>query len=299
MGKNNRKGRIAIILGFAFILVMVSQGIPGGKKLRVVTESADVFLKPDTQSLVVETLKQGDVLTLSSSRKFRNLFNYVYFNSTESGCVKSGYVLESTVEKLFQVTKSVVLISGESQETSSLLENSIGLLPDNGWEMRRMDVIAGFGPPLIEEQASGRDILMYKKPLMGLDCSIAYTFWGGKLDQVKYTFKDDFQDLNQHITEYDRIRKSLVLEYGNAVDDNVVWHNEQLKSSEAHWGRAVSMGHLEYSSRWAVSDSEIQLLLTGKNQSVILQIKCLKQQNSFGGGEGDIIDSLSQSATWR
>ena len=298
MGKNNRKGKIRVILGFAFILVLVSQGFPGEKKLRVVTECADVFLKPDTQSLVVETLKQGDILTLSSSRKFRNLFNYVYFNSTESGCVKSGYVLESTVEKLFQVTKSVVLISGETQETSLLLENSIGLLPDNGWGMRTMDVIAGFGPPLVEEQAFGRDVLMYKKPFMGLDCSIVYTFFEGKLDQVKYTFKGDFQDLNRHITEYDRIRKTLVREYGNTVDDHVVWHNEQLKSSAVYWGRAVSMGHLEYSSRWAVSDSEIQLLLTGKNQSVTLQIKCLKQQTSFGGGEGDI-DSLSQSATRR
>jgi len=295
MGKKNQRWGIRFILGVGFILILVFQGFSNGKKLRVVTESANVFLKPDTQSMVVETVKQGDILTLSSSRKFRNLFNYVYFNSQESGCMKSGYVLDYAVEKMFQATKSAVLITSKSPAVPHQPETSARLLPDNGWGMGPKDIISVFGSPLVEEKALGRDILMYRKRVMGLDCSVVYTFYQGKLDQAKYSFKENYQDLNQHIMEYNRIQKALVQAYGNAADDKVVWHNEQLRPSAAYWGRAVSMGHLEYTSRWNTSDSNIQLLLTGDNKSVALQIKCLKQESSFGGKKADI-DSFSQSS---
>lgn len=298
MGDKKHRWGFRGVLGAAFILALAFQGLSSGKKLRVITESADIFLQPDTQSMVVETLKKGDILTLSSSRKFRNLFDYVYFHSPGSGCVKSGYVLDTAVERLFQATKSVVLSGGVIRNSTPMPEASVQLLPGKGWGMGTKEAIASLGPPLVQEEAFGEDLLMYRKRFLGLDCVMTYSFHGEKLVRAKFTFKNDFQDLNQHINEYTRIQTSLAQMYGKAADDQIVWHNEELRPSAMQWGRAVSMGHLEYSSRWMAPDSEIRLMLTGKDQVVVLQIICLKQDSSFGGKKVDI-DFLSQAPTQR
>ena len=104
-----------------------------GKKLIVVADQAQIYLEPDQKSQVIATLKKGDILTLSSERKFRRVYNYVYFTSQNTGCTKSGYILESLVDKLFNVTK-VITIQGDATTHTKVLHSKV-YLEDTQWGM--------------------------------------------------------------------------------------------------------------------------------------------------------------------
>jgi len=82
------------------ILSVTSSSAP--KKLQVTSENADIYLTADKKSAVIETVKKDTILTSASPRKFKKIWNYVYFISQKSGKTKSGYVKDTDVKKLFR-----------------------------------------------------------------------------------------------------------------------------------------------------------------------------------------------------
>ena len=127
-----------LITGIIFmsVLVLLTQSVfstSSGKKLIVVANKAPVYLEPDQKSTVIATLDKGSILTLSSDRKFRRIFNYVYFTSQKTGCTKSGYIHDSYVDKLFSVTK-VITIQGRSKSTKNVVHSDL-YLDKSLWSM--------------------------------------------------------------------------------------------------------------------------------------------------------------------
>jgi len=83
------------------------------KKVRVIVDEASVYLEANSKSCVIENLKKGTEATLGSIRLFRKCWNYIYFASEKTGRIKSGYILESSVEKLFNHVKVINLQTEE------------------------------------------------------------------------------------------------------------------------------------------------------------------------------------------
>ena len=134
---------------FMFVLLLVTQSvfsISSGKKLIVVANKAPIYLEPDQKSTVIATLDKGAILTLSSDRKFRRIFNYVYFTSQKTGCTKSGYIHDSYVDKLFSVTK-VITIQGQSQNTKNVIKSDL-FLDQSLWSMSSAQLRSFKGEPL-------------------------------------------------------------------------------------------------------------------------------------------------------
>lgn len=97
--------RRIVVLMLIFFCVQTVSLYSEKKQLEVVTDEASIYLEPTAKSFVIETLQKGAVLTLASVRKFRRCWNYIYFTSEKSGCMKSGYVLDSTIKKLYKDVK--------------------------------------------------------------------------------------------------------------------------------------------------------------------------------------------------
>lgn len=89
---------------FLFFFLGVNFNSFGGasKKYEVSSDKANIHLKPDKQSSVIETLEKGAVLTCETPRKFRRCWNYVYFKSKKSGKTKSGYINDADIKKLYK-----------------------------------------------------------------------------------------------------------------------------------------------------------------------------------------------------
>lgn len=99
---------IFIISGF--VLFFLSGTISAlSLKYRVTTEKANIYLEPSDSSPVIEVLDKDTVLISASSRKFKKVWNYVYFKTKDSRKTKAGYINNDAIKKIKTTTKAITI----------------------------------------------------------------------------------------------------------------------------------------------------------------------------------------------
>jgi hypothetical protein len=265
---NQSKKILGLLILFLFISGISSSTLYSfSRKLKVIVDKASVHLDPDKKSSLVALLDKGTLLTLGSERKFRKNWNYVYFTSEKSGRTKSGYVLDSSVEKLFEVTKKST-IQREGGEVRAEKTN----FRDTRWGMNKAQVVRIEGSTDHHENSGGLDIIQYPHKILDMDCMIGYVFAYNKLAKAKYSFLAKYKDKNQYIHSYEKIRDALIHKYEKPKTDKVLWNDKQYKDDRSNWGLALSLGQLEFSSLWKDSETEIQLRAYGGRNRVFLVV---------------------------
>jgi hypothetical protein len=271
---DDMKRRYRRIGGWVFLifcLVSFSSTIfSAGKKLIVVADQAQIYLEPDQRSPVIATLRKGDILTLSSERKFRRIFNYVYFTSQNTGCTKSGYVLDSLVDRLFNVTK-VITIQGNSTKNTKVIRSKV-YLEGAEWGMSVNQLKRIEGKPVHTGESQGYVIIGYQDKILERDCLIGYYFSENRLRGAKLSFLEQHANKNQNIADFKRIKELLVQKYGRPVEDKISWEDVTHKEDIAEWGNAISLGHLEYLSKWSTRHTEVLLHLFGEEDEISLEV---------------------------
>ncbi|NOR11796.1 MAG: hypothetical protein GQ545_00925 [Candidatus Aminicenantes bacterium] len=268
---NRRHGRIWGFVCLIFCLISFSSLIfSAGKKLIVVADKAQIYLEPDQKSRVIETLNKGDILTLSSERKFRRIFNYVYFTSQNTGCTKSGYILESLVDKLFSVTK-VITIQGDSTKNTKIIRSKV-FLDATEWGMSSNQLKRIEGQPAHLGESQGYQIIGYQKEILERDCLIGFYFSNDRLKGAKLSFLEQHTNKNQNIADFKRIKDLMVQKYGRPIEDKISWEDVTHKENISEWGNAIGMGHLEYVSRWSTRKTEVLLRLFGGEDEISLEV---------------------------
>lgn len=268
---NRRHGRIWGFVCLIFCLISFSSLIfSAGKKLIVVANKAQIYLEPDQKSRVIEILNKGDILTLSSERKFRRIFNYVYFTSQNTGCTKSGYILESLVDKLFNVTK-VITIQGDSTKNTKIIRSKV-FLDATEWGMSSNQLKRIEGQPAHLGESQGYQIIGYQKEILERDCLIGFYFSNDRLKGAKLSFLEQHTNKNQNIADFKRIKDLLVQKYGRPIKDKISWEDITHKENISEWGNAIGMGHLEYVSKWSTRKTEVLLRLFGGEDEISLEV---------------------------
>ncbi len=262
---------IGLSILFLFVLSL-HQGrlYSSSRKLKIIVDKAAVHLDPDKRSTVVAMLDKGTLVSLGSERKFRKNWNYVYFTSEKSGRTKSGYILDSLVEKLFEVTKKST-IQREGDESGNRA-NSKKNFRNTRWGMNKAQVVRIEGSPIQRENSGGLDIIQYPQKILNMDCMIGYVFAYNKLAKAKYSFFANYEDKNQYIHSYEKIRDILARKYGKSEAEKVLWQDKQYQDDRLNWGLALSLGHLEFSSLWKDSETEIQLRVYGERNRIFLVV---------------------------
>lgn len=267
------KTRRIVWISFMMGLILCSQSgllFSFNKKVRVIADNANIYLDPNKNSTIIATLDKGAILTLGSSRKFRRIWNYVYFTSKISGLTKSGYIINSLIEKLFRVTK-VITIKGEVDEPQKKVGPKTHFR-NTSWGMSRKKVLELQGNPIHQKKSQGLYIIEYQEKVMDMDCFIGYIFAENRLAGAEYSFLEQHRGKNQHINDYKRIKGLLIQKYGRPDKENATWRNTLYKGDVSQWGYAISLGHLEYSTQWINYETEILLRLSGGNDEISLKV---------------------------
>ena len=180
MGLNKKHVLLqALVVGLVLFVLSLSVASPSAKRLEVRSDQAEIHLKPDINSPVIEVLERGKIVTLASSRTFKRQWSYIYFTSNETGTSKSGYVQDSAVSKLFQVTKVNTISNPKVKRkvsravSSPMVEVSWGMKPDRILEVE--------GNPQLSGQRDGWRVLEYHRRVLGMLCHIHYFFSGNRL----------------------------------------------------------------------------------------------------------------------
>lgn len=258
---------VLVVSLFLFFLSL-SMVFPASKKLEVKTDQADIHLKPDINSPVIATLEEGEVITLASSRTFKRRWNYVYFTSYDTGTSKSGYIQSSLVSKLFKVTKVNSIASSNRKRKTARAEMSS--MKKVSWGMRSDRILEFEGDPQISEQRNGWKVLEYHRKVQGMLCHIHYFFSGNRLVRTEYVFPEKYTQKKMHIDDYRKIKTILMQDYGKPVEDSTFWYDPLYRNDPSSWGDAVSLGHLEYRSRWLIPKTRVSLNLSGQSEQISL-----------------------------
>ena len=268
---NQAKRIFGITLFFVFMLSLHSGILHSySRKLKIIVDKASVHLDPDKKSSIVAKLDRGTLVSLGSERKFRKNWNYVYFTSEKSGRTKSGYIQDSLVEKLFEVTKKSTIqregaASGSQAEYKKNFRNT-------RWGMNRAQVVRIEGSPDYHENSGGLDIIQYPQKVLNMDCMIGYVFAHNKLAKAKYSFIARFENKNQYISSYNKIKDILIQKYGRPEADRILWQDKYYQNNRSNWGLAISLGHLEFNTVWRDSETEIQFRAYGGNGRIFLVV---------------------------
>lgn len=97
--------RKTILILFWITLLLSMPLLSQQKKLRVVDEKASIYLEPDRDSAVAETVEKGTILTLLSKDRIKESWYYVSFRSEDKYATISGFVHASAVEEISENVK--------------------------------------------------------------------------------------------------------------------------------------------------------------------------------------------------
>ena len=128
----------------------------------------------------------------------------------------------------------------------------------------------------MEEVKSSEDIspskekdnnIVYKEQFNSIPSTLGYIFVDGKLVKAAYLFNERYQNPDDYIVTYERIKGLLINDYDPPTLDEVKWIDEDKTDST----------EVSYKSEWIVENTLIELVLDGVSsrcrQGVIFQSK--------------------------
>ncbi len=268
-----------LLAGSFFACLSATSALIYEKKVRVAADYAHVYLQPDTESAVIGTVEKGEILSLLYGGKMKRTWYHVCFKSEKTGATKSGYVLDSEVELLFDSLRSVTIQEGRN---ASRVEYPPRSFDEMHWGLTKKEVVEAEGKPAEQTKAGGDDVLVYKQQLIDLDCDIEYRFTTNKLYQTQFYFAVDPGDGNACLDDYRNIKDALAQKFGKPLEEKMVWRDNTYREDFSAWGTAVGLGQLELRSRWLTAGSEITARLAGQSQgaSIIVLFTGLQSRDA-------------------
>ncbi len=112
----------------------------------------------------------------------------------------------------------------------------------------------------------------YKATVASLDSYLFYEFVENKLASSGYMFLVEHSNKNRYIDDFHKLKTLLIKKYGEPAFNIIHWDNDLYKDSKQDYGLAVSIGHLEYLTRWETDKTTIRLDLYGDNYDIYLSL---------------------------
>jgi hypothetical protein len=263
---SRRTELMALALLIAAFLALPASG--NGKKLQVILDKAVVRLDPSEGSPAVETLSRGAILSLASAVKTKINWFYVYFTSMQSGNMRSGYIHESCVRKLFPSLRVIQITSGDEILNPAEIDLESPYKPNMEWGTTKEELVRLEGRPQVQDASEELEILTYRREILKKKCQVEYLFDGDSLVQIRFRLLENYADKNRYIEDYRKLRQYLTATVGMPRSDRTVWQDHFYENQNDCWGIALSQGHVEFLSEWVVRDTEVRLTLAGANNRV-------------------------------
>jgi hypothetical protein len=261
MTKPCRRGIGGLLLTLAFLVGLSAPDLAGfEKKLRVAADYAHVYLQPDESSPVVDTVGRGVVLSLLYGGKMKKAWYYICFKSEKSGNTKSGYILDSEVELLYDPLLTITI----QEEMEGLrIQYPPRNFDEMSWGITKKQVVESEGKPTWQTKARGGDVLLYAQKVINYDCDVEYCFAANRLQQTKFNFTGESRDQDACLDDYRKVKDALIRKFGKPLEESMDWRDSSLREDFASWATAVGLGQLELSSRWVTPKTEITARLAG------------------------------------
>ncbi|MCK8823978.1 hypothetical protein [Fuchsiella alkaliacetigena] len=157
------------------------------------------------------------------------------------------------------------------------------------WEMTLEEVLENEEAELLAEE---NEVLVYETEVAGLPTTLIYFFYENQLAAAEYRFNNNYTNPNNYIDDYSKLVNLLSEKYGPPTEDKTVWHNNLFENEPPSHGLAISLGHLEFWSKWATNDVEITSRLNGRNYNINFKISYQSTDFENASTEENYLDHL-------
>ncbi|MGZ5944118.1 MAG: hypothetical protein ACXWN8_17085, partial [Isosphaeraceae bacterium] len=141
--------------------------------------------------------------------------------------------------------------------------------------MDRAQVVAIEAKQPSQVRESGSEIVLrYESArLAGLDCRVVYILAKDKLVRAKYVFQREHAEKNDFLADFTMVDAFLTGTLERPTEQRVLWRNDAYKTEPQHYGVAVSLGQLLYSTQWKGMRTVVTHALTGENGAITHEIE--------------------------
>lgn len=141
------------------------------------------------------------------------------------------------------------------------------------WGMSRDEVKSiESGTPISDNE----NVLLYEQDYLGIPAQMGYVFKDDKLVKAAYLLRENHDNPDEYIATYEKMKSSLINEFGPPSLDEIKWLNDSEMSDTAS-GEDVCTGNVIYKSEWVELDTMILILLEGADnkcrQGVVFESK--------------------------
>ncbi len=124
--------------------------------------------------------------------------------------------------------------------------------------------------------SDNENVVLYQETFLNMPTKMGYVFKDGKLIKGAYLFEESFENPDDYILSYEKIKNSMISDLGPPSLDEIKWVDEGLSQQEVS-GTEVCEGKVIYKSEWVEGDTFVTLLLEGANdkcrQGIVFESK--------------------------
>ncbi len=268
--EQTRKILIYSIIIFILTGMFAFNSFAKEKKLVANRNGVKIHLEPDVRSDVIAVLEAGTELMLASDRKFKKAWNYVYFPSKKTAAMRSGYIHDNGITRLYKNTTVVTL--EEKGRTRS--EKDQIHFRKTSWGMSKSQVMASEGRGGEFSEKNGFSVLHYQENLLSQACELNYIFCHNRLTGAKYRFEAPQADQDSLETSYQQIRHVIAGQYGPPEEKNSNGMAGNVSLLPVGREKPQSEDVLQHAF-WTTPATEIKLLFYKSGRHIILDVEYL------------------------
>jgi hypothetical protein len=146
---------------------------------------------------------------------------------------------------------------------------------NTSWGMDEAHVVATeAGPPSQIRERGSETVLRYESArVAGLDCRVVYILAKDKLVRAKYVFQREHAAKNDFLADFTIVDAFLMATMERPTEQRVMWRDEVYKLEPQHYGVAVSLGQLLYSTQWKRMRTVVTHALTGESGTITHEVE--------------------------
>jgi len=121
----------------------------------------------------------------------------------------------------------------------------------------------------LKEVGTTSKSIFFSDRLLNMDVYVVYSFThSDKLHSGSYVFLDKHSQKNSYIDDYSKVQEALTRKYEEPETKEVNWIDDLYRDDPSDYGRAVSIGHLNFLSIWETPTEKIKLVCSGDNYKI-------------------------------
>lgn len=216
----------------------------------------------------------GLVIYITSDTQLTN--NIDSITVSENVVDKSEF--DTTDDVISEMEENVI----ETTQEENIVERENCDFRNSYWGDSHKDVITYEGSDFISSETG---VLTYERTVSGYDVYATFLFNQNSLYYCLYKFMEKHTFGSQYIIQFNNIKDTLLLKYGEPYEDSIIPIEKDSQISMAGESKALEYGYVCYRTQWEVNGTNICLIMVALNDNIEILIT-YTDNNSIKNTEG-------------